>query len=144
VLSKPQTRKEYDKSLTIAPSRLKATQDKARAAFEDGKLSMKEKDYKKAEILFGQAIYFDKTISDYHYYSGLNFMKLGRFKDAELALKEALRLEPFNPDYLAEFGFAMLALGMPLRAKSSFEKALKVAPQHKKALAGLTKVRNTQ
>ena len=139
VLSDPVKRKEYDKSLSVRPARLSAPHDKAQAAFEEGKVHLRKKEYEDAELCFGQAIYFDKTIAAYHYYYGQALVQRGKHKVAERAMETALKLEPHNADYLAELGFVHLALKMPLRARAAFEKALKIDPGNERASEGMKK-----
>ncbi len=139
-LSNPQKRKDYDKLITLKPARLTANQDKAKALFEEGKLEFRRNKFQDAELLFGQAIYFDGTIGGYHYYYGKALMKQNKFKDAEKAIARALKGEPHNADYLAELGFVFLKLGLPTRAKALFEKALKISPGHAGASEGIAAI----
>ena len=132
---------EYDKLITLKPVKLTATQDKAKAAFNEGKVQFRKGNYPEAELLFGQAAYYDRTISEYHYYYALTLAKAGRFKEAEKALERALRLEPANADYLAELGFMYLELSFPLRAKGIFDKVLKISPDNARASEGMAKIK---
>jgi tetratricopeptide (TPR) repeat protein len=140
-LSNPEKRKEYDKLITCKPARLTSNQDEARALFEEGKAELRKKKDPEAELLFGQATYFDSTISEYHYYYGLTLMRQNKLKEAERAIGRALKLAPHNADYFAELGFVYLKLEFPARARAFFEKALKVSPHHARASAGLTRIK---
>lgn len=140
-LSDPQKRSEYDKTITIKPAKLRAVQDRARAAFEEGKVHLKKKNYEDAERLFGQAAYLDATIAGHHYHYGLTLARMNRPKEAEKAFERARRLEPHNADYLAELGFVYLTLGFPTRAKGLFEKALGISPANVRAVEGLKKIK---
>jgi DnaJ domain/Domain of unknown function (DUF4388)/PilZ domain len=139
-LSNPQKRREYDRLLTIKPSKLTSAQDRAKAHFEEGKKHFRKHDYKDAELLFGQAVYFDKTISEYHYHCGLALMKQNKLEKAARTMEESLRLEPYNTTYLSELGFVYLALGFPKRARGLFERALRKSPDHARSLEGLRKI----
>jgi hypothetical protein len=140
-LSNPQKRKEYDRSLTLRPARLTSNQDKAKGKYEDGKAALRRGNYPDAELLFGQAIYFDNTIADYHYFYGLSLMRLKKFRDAEKAIVNALKHEPMNAQYLAELGFIYLELGFAKTAHGFFERSLKVSPDNARALEGLKRTR---
>lgn len=140
-LSNPQKRKEYDKTITPKPARLTSNQDKAKALFDEGKIELKRNRYEDAELLFGQATYFDGRISKYHYYYGMALMKQNKFKEAEKAMGRALKLEPSNANYMAELGFVFLTLGFPTRARAFFEKALKISPDNVRALEGMTQIK---
>lgn len=141
-LSDPQKRREYDKTIAIKPARLRSVQDKARDAYEEGKTQLRKKDYQEAERLFGQAAYFDATISEYHYHYGLTLIRLKKIKEAQKAFERARRLEPHNADYLSELGFVYLELGYPARAKGLFEKALSISPNNMRAAHGLKKIKD--
>lgn len=138
-LSNPQKRKEYDMLMTHKPARLLSNQDKAKAKFEEGKIELKKGNLPDAELLFGQATYFDSTIADYHYFYGLALAGQNKFHQAEKAFDKALKLEPQNPDYLAELGFVFFDLGFQRRARGFFEKALRVAPDNARAAEGMRK-----
>ncbi|MBI5639971.1 MAG: DnaJ domain-containing protein [Nitrospirae bacterium] len=139
-LSDPQKRKEYDRLITLKPAKLTATQDKARAAFEEGRDRLRRKAAAEAELLFGQATYFDATIAEYHYYYGLALTANKKFKAAQKAMERALKLEPANAGYIAELGFIFIELGLPVRATGLFEKALKISPDNARALEGLRRL----
>ncbi len=140
-LSDPQKRKEYDRMITVKPARPAAVQEKARAAFEEGKNHLKKKDYAAAERLFGEAAYFGATVAEHQYYYGLTLMRINKFKAAEKAFERARKLEPHNAAYLSELGFSYLALGFPARAKGFFEKALSISPDNVRAMEGLKKIK---
>ncbi len=139
-LSNPQKRKEYDKLSALKPAKLISQSDKARALFEEGKIQLRKNNYPEAELLFGQAAYFDGTIPEYHYYYGLTLMELNKFKHAEKAIKRALKFDPKNADYLAKLGFVYLKLDLPMKAKAFFRQALEISPDHTDASEGMRKV----
>ncbi|MFZ3137080.1 MAG: DUF4388 domain-containing protein [Thermodesulfovibrionales bacterium] len=139
-LSNPQRRKEYDKITALKPAKLISNSDKARELFEEGKIQLRKNNYLEAELLFGQAAYFDGTIPEYHYYYGLTLMKLNKFKHAEKAINRALKLDPKNADYLAKLGFVYLKLDLPMKAKAFFRQALGISPDHASASEGMRKV----
>ncbi|HWR57573.1 MAG TPA: DUF4388 domain-containing protein [Thermodesulfovibrionales bacterium] len=136
-------RKEYDRMMTLTPARLTSNQDKAKALFEEGKMEMRKKKYPEAELLFGQAKYFDGTIGDYHYYYALALMKQDKAEEAEKSLERALKLEPHNANYIAELGIVFLALGFPTRARAFFEKALMISPDNVRAAEGISKIKSS-
>lgn len=133
----PEKRKEYDYWLEFKPAALKAGQEKAKDRFAEGKVEFQKGSFKKAVRLFGEAAYFDRTISEHHYYYGLALMKEKKIRDAGRAFENARRLDPFNPDYLSELGFVYLELNFRSRARGCFERALKSAPRHSRALEGM-------
>lgn len=139
-LSDPEKRREYDKALTLKPARLAAVQDQARSAFEEGKNHLKENNYQDAERLFQEAIYYDPTISEYHYYYGLTLAAQNKFREAAKELEGARRLEPQNSRYLTELGLVFLKLGYPVRAKGLLEKGLSISPDNTRAAEGLKKI----
>jgi len=142
ILSNPEKRREYDKILTIKPARLAAVHDKARSAFEEGKNHLKGKNYQDAERLFEEAIYYDATISEYHYHYGLTLAIQKKLREAEKEFEGARRLEPHNARYLTELGFVYLELGYPVRAKGLFDKALSISPGNARAAEGLRKIKD--
>jgi len=139
-LSNPQSRKEYDKITALKPAKLISQSDKARALFEEGNIQLRKNNYPEAELLFGQAAYFDGTIHEYHYYYGLTLMKLNKFKHAEKAINRALKFDPKNAGYLAKLGFVYLELNLPIKAKAFFRQALEISPDHASASEGMRKV----
>jgi len=125
---------EYDRQKPVASV---SVQDRARDAFEEGKLNMKKGKYAEAELLFGQAVYFDRSVAKYHYYNGVSIMKRNKFREAARFFEKAIKLDPANPDYMADLGTAFLSLGLHTRAKGVFNKALAIQPGHEKASMGL-------
>lgn len=138
-LSNPQRRKEYDKLSALKPAKLVSQSDKARVLFEEGKTQLRKNNYPEAELLFGQAAYFDGTIPEYHYYYGLTLIKLNKYKHAEKAINRALKIDPKNADYLAKLGFVYLKLDLPLKAKAFFRQTLEISPGHADASEGMRK-----
>ncbi|MDA8104489.1 MAG: DnaJ domain-containing protein [Nitrospiraceae bacterium] len=136
-LGNPEKRREYDKSVSVKPMRPVSAEEKAKIKCEEGRTALRNHTYAEAELLFGQAAYFDPSVADYHYYYGLALFRQDKAKAAEKAIARALKLEPFNATYLAELGFVFAQLGFPARAKGLFEKALKVSPNHERAAAGI-------
>lgn len=139
-LSDPKKRREYDSLLAASQAGPIAAKDRAKARFEKGKRHFKREDYRNAELLFGQTIYFDDTVAEYHYYHGLALLRQHRQRHAAKSMEAALRLDPYNTTYLAEFGFVLLALGFPKRAKGLFERVLRKSPDHARSLEGLAKI----
>lgn len=143
-LSIPYKRTEYDRLLALRPAKMTTSQDRAKASFEEGKSHLGKHDYGNAELLFGQAAYYDRTISEYHYYYGLALIKRHKLEKAAKALEEALRLEPYNTKYLSELGFVYMDLGFPNRAGGLFRKALRRSPDHARSMEGLRRIDQLQ
>ncbi len=143
ILSDPKMRREYDSSLSIRPAKIERNNvELARAKFKKGKEAFRERVYKEAAELFGQAVYLDSSVADYHFHFGLGLVKEKKWHEAERAISNALKMAPFNADYMAELGYVYLQLGFKLRAKNTFEKAIKSDPSNERAVEGLQKVRN--
>ncbi len=136
ILSDPKMRREYDSGLSIRPAKIGSNNvELARAKFKEGKEAFRKKVYKEAAELFGQAVYLDSSVADYHFHFGLGLIKEKKWPEAERAITNALKIAPFNADYMAELGFK-------LRAKNTFEKAIKFDPSNERAAEGLQKVGN--
>ncbi|OGW32599.1 MAG: hypothetical protein A2X59_11680 [Nitrospirae bacterium GWC2_42_7] len=119
---------------------VKSNQELARMRFREGRSYLKTNNYDQALVLFGQAVYLDKTVPDYHFYYGMALLKNKKVKNAEEAIHKAIKLAPENSDYIAELGHIYQELGFKTRAKNTFENALKHNPSHKRALEGLSKL----
>lgn len=143
ILSDPKMRREYDFSLSIRPAKIESNNvEIARAKFKEGKEAFRKRAYKEAAELFGQAVYLDSSVADYHFHFGRGLIKEKNWPEAERAISNALKIAPFNADYIAELGYIYLQLGFKLRAKNTFEKAIKSDPSNERAAEGLQKVRN--
>ena len=139
-LSNPLKRGEYDRVMAQKPAVVVSNEDNAKLRFEEGKTEYRRGNYSEAFRLFGQAVYLDNDVADYHFYYGLALMKLKRLKEAERAVNRALAYSPSNGEYITELGFIYLQLGFPHRAKSNFEKAIKIEPANKRANEGLQQI----
>ncbi len=139
-LSNSQKRKDYDNRLTHKSTAVPDKEENARSRFEEGKAEFRKENYSEAFQLFGQAVYLDNAVAEYHYYYGLTLIRLKRFKEAERAISRALNYEPFNPNYLTEAGYIYIQLGFNQRARSSFEKAIKIDPSNNRAVEGLRNI----
>jgi len=140
-LSDPKTKREYDKSLSSTGAPVKGSNtEMARARFQEGKTAFRKRSYPEAVALFGQAVYLDSSIADYHFYLALALGKEKKLREAEESINKALKLDPFNADYMAELGHIYLKLGLNSRAKASFEKAIKYNPSNERAFEGLQKI----
>jgi curved DNA-binding protein CbpA len=115
--------------------------DTARLRFRDGKVAFWDNNYGDAARLFGAAISFDGSASEYHYYHGVSLGMLGRLKEAVQALNRANDLNPMNADILAELGHVYLKLDFPARAKGYFDKAAQLAPNNNRVREGLALIR---
>ncbi|MBI5632974.1 MAG: DnaJ domain-containing protein [Nitrospirae bacterium] len=136
-LSNAQKRTEHDRQAASGTKSPADVRDRARASFEEGKKYLREADPSELERLFGQAVYFDQSVAEYHRYYSLALRKSGKLRNAVKAMEKAITLDQANPDYLAELGLIFLDLGLPLRAKGMFNKALAISPGHETALQGL-------
>ncbi|MBA4371860.1 MAG: hypothetical protein C0402_03250 [Thermodesulfovibrio sp.] len=139
-LSVPEKRREYDAKKQVKAEAKDDKQTQARRKFAEGRAAFNSRIYREAELLFGQATYFDNRVAVYHYYYGLALLRQNRMKPAVKAFERASVLEPLNADYPTELGFVFLQLGFPTRARSFFEKALKISPGLKRAAEGLTEL----
>jgi curved DNA-binding protein CbpA len=139
-LSNSQKRKDYDNRLTHKTTAVPDKEESARSRFEEGKVEFRKENYSEAFQLFGQAVYLDNAVAEYHYYYGLTLIRLKRFKEAERAISRALNYEPFNPNYLTEAGYIYIQLGFHQRARSSFEKVIKIDPLNNRAAEGLRNI----
>jgi tetratricopeptide (TPR) repeat protein len=110
---------------------------KAMERFEEGRLQLNRSNFREAEKLFGQAMYFDSSVSRYHFYQGLAMVKQCAYKDAERAFERARELDPENADYTAELGFVCLELGLSEKARAFFKAVLRTAPSHGRATEGM-------
>lgn len=115
-------------------------QELAKIRFREGILSFKKSKYDQAMTMFGQAVYLDNAVPDYHYYYGRTLLMQKKIKDAEESIKKAVHLSPRNADYIAELGHIYLQLGFKTRAKNTFEKALQYNPRHERASDGLSRL----
>lgn len=136
----PAKRREYDASISPKPAKLLSKSDKAGELFKEGKAYFRRGNYSEAELRFGQAIYFDNTIAEYHYYYGMVLRKLKKLMNAENAVKQALHLDPHNADYLTEIGLVNLDMGFPPKARHYFQRAMQISPDHAGAAEGIRKV----
>lgn len=138
-LSDPAKRREYDGKRHVKAEAKADTRTQARMKFAEGRAAFSSS-YSEAELLFGQAIYFESGVAEYHYYYGLTLLQQNRMKAAAQAFERAITLEPLNADYHAELGFAFLRMGFTTRAKGLFEKALKIFPGQKRAAEGMAEI----
>jgi len=139
-LSDPAKRRDYDSGKHLKIEAVTDTRVQARMKFAEGKVAFSSRSYREAEQLFGQAVYFENGVAEYHYYYGLTLLKQSRMKPAVKAFEQALKLEPLNADYHSELGFVFLQLGFPTRAKGFFEKALRIFPGQKRATEGMAAI----
>ncbi len=109
----------------------------AQQHFKDGKTAFWDKNFEEAARLFATAIYFDPSVSNYHYFYGCALLSLGNPKKAVEALSKADELQPLDADILAEIGHAYLRLNFPLRAKKFLSRATELAPSNKRAMEGV-------
>jgi tetratricopeptide (TPR) repeat protein len=111
----------------------------ARTRYTEGRGCLAGGNDKDAMTLFGQAVYLDGSVPDYHYYYGIALLKNEKIRDAEVSIRKALNLSPDNASYMTELGYIYLKLGFKIRAKNIFEKALKIEPSFARAADGIRK-----
>jgi tetratricopeptide (TPR) repeat protein len=115
----------------------------ARKKFQEGRSYLGTGNFEQALLFLGQALYFDRSVANYHFYYGIALFKSDKIKDAEASIRKAIQLDPDNADYVAELGNLYLKLGFRTRARNTFEQALKLVPSHIKAAEGLQNTLNT-
>jgi curved DNA-binding protein CbpA len=152
VLSDTKKRNEYDQTITVKPAKLQndRTEGKnapnniqlARIRFREGEEAFRKGAYARSKELFGQAVYLNGTVPDYHFHLGLALAKERNFREAGRVFNTALKISPMNADYLAELGHIYIELGFKLRATSTFEKAISVDPLNKRATQGLQVIKD--
>ena len=141
VLSSPVEKARYDGTLSVAPPKPRTDhREAARAKFQEGKSALGKGLYEDAAVLFGQAVYLDKSVASYHFCLGTAYAKQNKYHEAVAAINAALEIEPRNADYIAELGHLFLRLGFKSRARSILEKAIRLDPSNKRALDGLAAV----
>lgn len=113
------------------------TKRMARERFMEGMETYSRKNYADATTSFGQAIYLDGTVPDYHYYYGLSLKEERKFRNAEESIRKALHLSPYNAEYLMALGLIYLQLGFKTRARNVFERVLQLEPKKAEAAAAL-------
>ena len=116
----------------------------ARMKYKEGRSILEGEDSEAAMTLFGQAVYLDSSVPEYHYYYGIALLKNRKIKDAEASIRRAISLSPENAQYMSELGHIYLKLGFRTRARNTFEKALKLDPLHHHAADGLKKAMELQ
>lgn len=151
VLGHPEKRMQYDRSLKKNPDKTNSNVQIALELFQKGQSEMVHvKLYREfgeethtfapylnsAIKLFFEAIYFDNSRAEYHYYYGVALSVKKTFKESVTAFNKAIELDPSKPEYFAELGHVLLELGFHHRAKSAFDRALKLSPSNKRALQG--------
>lgn len=141
-LSDPAKRREYDRSPSTNSAKPAPNNKTAKTMFNQGRAEMMMRNFSEAAHLFAQAIYFDSSAANYHYYHGLALIKQGMFKEAAKAVGNAINLNPQKADYIAMLGHIFLNLGFKTRAKNTFERALKLSHSNEKAIEGMKKLGN--
>jgi curved DNA-binding protein CbpA len=152
ILSNPEKRRQYDKTLLKKPVKKSPNTKIAEDFFNEGKAIIEDIElyntfgetnknmitlkFTQAETLFSKAIYFDNSKPEYHFYYGIALSKLKKNKDAVKVFNKAIELNPSNSRYFAELGHLSLNLGFKHRAKKAFSEALKITPSDKRALEG--------
>jgi hypothetical protein len=104
---------------------------------QEGREFLKSKNYEQALLLLEQAVQFDESVPEYHYYYGLCLFENTRLKDSQKYLRKALELDPGNSVYTAELGKIYLKIGLKTKARNAFETVLKNDPSNDTAREGL-------
>lgn len=120
------------------------SREMAQEKYRQGRESLRTQNYENAVTLFGQAVYLDDAVADYHFYYGISLLRNKKIKEAEMSILKALHRSPDNADYFAELGHIYLKLGFMTRARNTFEKALKIRPSHGRAAEGLNAIKELQ
>lgn len=139
-LTDPNKRVEYDMSSSNSKPIVTDNKEMAKTRFAEGRSEFRRGCYQEASQLFGQCVYLDNTVGNYHFYYGLALFKLQRHREAERSLTRALECEPDNSEYMTELGYVYLSLNLPRRAKNVFGKALKIHPANARANEGFKKI----
>jgi tetratricopeptide (TPR) repeat protein len=108
----------------------------ATTKYRQGRAHLAEGNLAEAMTLFGQAVYIDESVPDYHFFYGVALFRNKKIKDAETSIRKALQLSPHNAEYVTELGYIYLKLGFMTRARNAFEKALKLDPSSSRATEG--------
>lgn len=116
----------------------------AMTKYQQGRAHLAEGNLAEAMTLFGQAVYIDESVPDYHFFYGVALSRNKKIKDAEISIRKALQLSPHNAEYVTELGYIYLKLGFMTRASNAFEKALKLDPSSSRATEGLRKTEETK
>jgi hypothetical protein len=112
----------------------------AKAKYREGRECLAAGNNGDAMTLFGQAVYLNASVPDYHFYYGLSLQRNEKMKEAEESVRKALQLSPHNGRYLTELGYIYLRLGFRNRAHNAFARALEAEPSRKDAAEGLRQV----
>lgn len=138
--------KHNQSQTSVAHQETRGTDSKSMAMdrYWQGRESFSNQNYADAMILFGQAVYLDASVPDYHYYYGATLLRNKKIREAEASIRQALHLSPSNADYYAELGNIYLKLGFMTRAKNAFDKALRLDPSHADAAKGLKEILGLQ
>jgi hypothetical protein len=140
ILSNSEKRSEYDERKNEKEAVKPDVRKQARQKFEEGKAAFGSGNFNQAELLFGQAAYYESSVAEYHYFYGLALLQQNRMKPATKAFERAIGLDPLNSGYHAELGAVFLQMEFPMRAKGCFEKALKIDPGQKRASEGMAEI----
>jgi len=136
ILMNSESKKKYDKSLTLKPATV-SNEELAHREFEQGKIEFWNGNLSEAEMFFQKAIYFNNSSAKYFYFYAKTLLKLGKIHEAERAIKKALNHDPLNSDYSVEAGCIYHALGLSYRARENFETALRLEPSNTRAHEGM-------
>ncbi|HET6514097.1 MAG TPA: DUF4388 domain-containing protein [Thermodesulfovibrionales bacterium] len=136
VLSSPERRRDYDRSLSGGQRTSSQTEEACRK-FKEGLSAVHRKDFLQASELFDAACRLDESAPEYYFHYGLSLIELNRLHDAARAMTRASNLAPHNDKVFAELGSIYLALGFPMRARRYFKKALDLNSENRAARKGL-------
>ncbi len=138
----PASRRSSEGKEANRPAETEDPKTMARNRFGAGMHHFRRKEFAEAATFFGQAVYIDSTVAEYHYHYGLSLIEMKKFRDAEKEIREALHLAPRQSAYAAALGTIYLQLGFRTRARNTFEKALQLDPANAAAHDGLQQCRS--
>jgi curved DNA-binding protein CbpA len=152
-LSNPEKRRQYNKLRSKQPAQEASNTKIASQLYQEGKALLADVNLymqfnegeeqkmvgnlMKAKKVFSEAIYFDSSEAEYHYYYGMVLSRLKVFREAVKVLNKAIEMDPSRSVYLAELGHVLLNLDFRKRAQSAFSKALKIDPSDPRAREGM-------
>ena len=93
--------------------------------FKEGLQFLQNKQYDQAILKFKDALNFDKTSSEIHYYLGLSYLQKELYNDAIKELKKSILINPHDPESQCCLVLAYLNLGNSEEYLKELKKAIK-------------------
>lgn len=129
VLSNPETRARYDKTLeTATPSGPVDPKELAKALLAKAVFLAKQGDIGQAHDYFQQAEAHDPTSARIQHQFGLFLAQTGKLEQALRKLEKACTLDPLGGNYFLDCARLFLRAGMVLRASRFAEQAARLLP----------------